>query len=70
METRAINKLNKIAKTGLLVCWFGLSLTIGAHYIDVPKLQILELIAYILSQLDIFSNLKGGQPLDPSDFVM
>ncbi len=70
MEIQAINKLDKTAKTGLFICWLALTLIIGINLIELPKFNIIEMIAYIASQLNIFSNTKGGQPFDPTDFVM
>jgi hypothetical protein len=70
MEIQTLNDISKISKIGLFICWLGLSYTIGMQLIDVPKLNIIETIAYLANQLDIFSNLKGGQPHDPTDFVL
>lgn len=71
MTNQKLNQISKTTKTALFVCWIGLSFNIGYHIFTIPEISDVKNIAiYIANQLNIFSNLTGGHPLDPTDFVM
>jgi len=70
MEIQTVNKIHRLAKISVFICWLGLSFSLGVEFIDFPKVNILDAISYIVEQFNIFNNLRGGKSTDPIDFVM
>lgn len=63
-------KINKIAKTGLFLCWIGLSCTIGRYFlIQTYRMDPVYIVTRILDSIPLFFNIEGGQPLAPTDFA-
>ena len=60
-------KYNTILKVASIMGGF---LLLGTLYYSYSVPDVVERIFVIISNFDPFGNLKGGNALDPSDFVM
>lgn len=69
MTNQEISKINNVAKYGMFICWLGLSYHLGISLFDIPKVDIIQILAALLDEMPVLFNIKGGQPLDPTDFA-